>query len=401
MNLTKVKSFESLDDIEAVIKSASGSSMQSFSSGAINKKHGVFRDAGRLQALVTLARSSSDKYLHIKNSSSQNEIIEQLCSYAPGLVALRLNKAVKTDSLDISRRTALAAARAKMIATDKGYYDQVIKGRSIDFCCVSGAEIQYLSPLFLARNKNAIKESADMKKTMNSLFKIVDQHSFNDLDGDLNEAFGVFACELFKNTQEHACTDENNIPYIEHVEGLLVSGEALSEQIHKKDFLGNIKLENYWDKESSKNPDNTIKLKCRQVSFFDTGPGIVGRAFPHTIFDSYDAERGALISCIKKSFTTKKQTGAGQGYPTILSNLSRVGGLIRIRSGNQCIFNCFDKDKHGFWMEIDDLEERAAAEEKYLTNFESWSNDQLSYASGTVVSILVPLRNDSGQRNLF
>jgi hypothetical protein len=394
--------FESLEGIENVITAINNRELIGLPLNAINKRHGAFRDAARLQALVTLARLSIDKSLCLTASDSidKSDLIAKLSNYAPGIVALRLNKTVKINSVNVTRREGLQGATAKMLLTDKGDYDKIIKGRSIDINCVSGADIQYLSALFSERQRTAVKENTEMTQTMNSIFKKVNQFDFNDTDGKLNDAFGVFTSELFKNTQEHAYTDQNNRPYIEHVEGLIATGDFLSE-VHEKDFTSNPKLQAFWDKESLKSSDGVNKLKCRQISFFDTGPGLVGRGFPNIQFESYEHEKDALIECIKHSFTTKKQSGAGEGYPTILSHLSRVGGLIRIRSGNQCIFRCFDTEEHDSWNVIQSPEERALAEEKYLTNFENWFDEELSPALGTVVSILVPLRNEGGQRNLF
>ncbi|MFA0724703.1 hypothetical protein AB4574_26500, partial [Vibrio sp. 10N.222.49.E5] len=95
-------------------------------------------------------------------------------------------------------------AKDKMIASDNQHYAEIVRGRSIDLCCISGAERQYLSPLFSNKNSQAVRDSSLMTKTMVAIFKQINQREFNHLEGDLIEAFGIFGCELFKNTQEHA-----------------------------------------------------------------------------------------------------------------------------------------------------------------------------------------------------
>lgn len=400
MNIKKENSFESLQEIEEIISAINDGDIVELNLDSINKRHGALRDAARLQALTTISRTLPDIGIEITSSFNKEEIIQKLSNYAPGLVALRLNKYIKAGSCQIQRREGLQGAVEKMTHTDSAMYEKIIKGRNIDISCVSGAERQYMSPLFNERNQLSVKNGSKMSITMIDIFRKLDQFDFNDLDGDLNNAFGVFACELFKNTQEHACTDKNHRPYIEHVEGLIASGDSLKEH-HKKDFMEHDELVKFWKEETTLNSEKKEIIKCRQISFFDTGPGIVARAFPNSKFTSKEDEKKALIQSIKKSFTSKKQSAAGQGYPTILSNLSRVGGLIRIRTGKQCLFNYFDKDKHGFWEEIEDIQEKELCEENYLTDFKDWSNKDLSMAQGTVVTILVPLRGESGQRNLF
>jgi hypothetical protein len=400
MNQLNESSFESLKDIEEVIRKANDGQLVKLSSEAISKRHGALRDASRLQALASIARNSADKILLLQNSTNYDGILSDLCNYAPGLVSMRLNKSVQIGSKQVSRRVALIQAQDKVIASDIQKYDQIIKGRCIDLSCISGADRQFLSPLFTNKNRLSVKNSSLMKQTMISIFKQINKREFNDLDSNLIDAFGVFGCELFKNTQEHACFDENGSPYIAHVEGLIASWSDLTSDMYEHDFSGHTKLMQYWNNNIASSSENSKEsLRCMQVSFFDTGPGLVGRAFGKS--SNISSERDALLQCIGKNFTTKDESGAGNGYPTILTQLSKVGGLIRIRSGNQCLFNCFDKNQHGYWENIHEPTEKNAAKEQYLMDFNSWDENSLSQASGTVVSIIVPLRKDSGQHSLF
>lgn len=400
MEQLKESSFESLCDIEEVIKRAGSGQVVKLSSESISKRHGAFRDAARLQALVSLVRYSEEKLLLLQNSLNTQEVLNELCNYAPGLVSARLNKSIKIGNQSFSRRTALLSARDKIIASDNQQYDKIIRGRSIDLSCISGAERQYLSPLFSNKNSHSVRDSSLMENTMVAIFKQINKREFNNLEGELIEAFGIFSSELFKNTQEHALRDAEGKTYIEHAEGIIVSWDDASKGIYEQDFQGHPRLNQYWENNLKPTTNVTSKSpRCMQVSFFDTGPGLVARAFGTK--SSSPTERDALIKCISKNFSTKTESGAGNGYPTILNQLSKVGGLIRIRSGNQCLFNCFNKDEHGLWEKESSSEKASQEQAKYLMNFDSWTNRSLSPASGTVVSILVPLRKNSGQRTLL
>ncbi|MDN4502218.1 hypothetical protein QX776_07375 [Alteromonadaceae bacterium BrNp21-10] len=400
MERTVESPFESLDDVENIIDKAASDRPVKLSSESISKSYGALRDAARLQALVSLARNSVDKVLLLQNSSNTEAVLHELCSYAPGLVSVRLNKSININKQLISRRKALLFARDKMIATDNQQYVKVIRGRSIDLCCISGAERQYLSPLFANKNSHSVRNSSLMKQTMVAIFKQINKRDFNNLEAELIEAFGIFGCELFKNTQEHALRNPSDKPYIEHVEGMIASWKDQTNDTYEKDFKGHPRLVKYWNDNVLDSVDGTKKiLRCMEVSFFDTGPGMVGRAFG-TGIDSA-AEKEALIKCIGKNFSTKSEIGAGNGYPTILNQLSKVGGLIRIRSGNQCLFNCFDRELHGFWGTEQSSETAKQKQTQYLMGFDSWTDKILSPTSGTVVSILVPLRKDRGQRTLL
>ncbi|MCH4295915.1 hypothetical protein MJ923_16535 [Shewanella sp. 3B26] len=392
--------FESLSDTEAIIKKANELKVVELAFHSISKRHGALRDAARLQAMVTVSRKSKDKTLIVRNAPHPDIALNDLCGYAPGLVSIRLNKAVSIDSHIINRRNALLPAKSKMIATDSQNYTEIIRGRSIDLNCISGAERQYLSPLFTSKNSSCVRNSSLMKQTMISIFKQINKQEFSKLDGDLIDAFGIFACELFKNTQEHACRDANGFQYIEHAEGIIFSWNDMLSEMYESDFAGHPKLQQYWDDNLVISEDGSKKsLRCMQVSFFDTGPGLVGRAFGGNIKSSF--ERELLLKCIEKNFSTKTESGSGNGYPTILTQLSKVGGLIRIRSGNQCLFNCFDRNNHGFWESESSPDVKFKVKNEYLMDFKNWDTKSLSQVSGTVVSIIVPLRKDSGQRSLL
>lgn len=392
--------FESLSDTENIIEKANSGKLIGLSVESISKRHGALRDAARLQAMITISRKSESKTLVVKSSSTIETALNDLCGYAPGLIPLRLNKSINIDNKLIPRRTALLPARKKIIATDNQQYTEIIRGRSIDLNCISGAELQYISPLFTSRNSLAVKNSSLMTQTMVSIFKHINKSEFNILNPELIDSFGVFGCELFKNTQEHACRDENGIEYIEHAEGIIFSWNDMSNDMYEKDFTGHPKLFKYWKDNLVSSEDGSKKsLRCMQVSFFDTGPGLVRRAF--SVSESIDIENELLMQCIGKNFTTKSESGAGNGYPTILTQLSKIGGLIRIRTGNQCLFNCFDKKDHGFWEREASQEEKNKKKNDYLMDFKSWSEANLSQVSGTVVSIIVPLRKDYGQRSLL
>jgi hypothetical protein len=181
---------------------------------------------------------------------------------------------------------------------------------------------------------------------------------------------------LFSNTQEHATVDETGIPYAAHVEGMIVSWNQLDERDYVEDFTGHQRLQQFWEEESTLRSDRSRALRCLQLSFFDSGPGFAARATgrPTNEID-LDTERGALLHCLKKNTTSKTQVGAGQGLPGVLTELSRTGGLIRIRSGRHALFNVFSNNTSND-----------------LYDFSDWMTGDLAPVSGAVVSLVLPLR---------
>jgi len=391
MNINHDVDLSTFQDFENVIKLAGQGEALRFTLTDINKKHGAFRDAARLQALATVARFSTEKILQLRKAGVVENTLSELCEYAPGLTAIRLNDFVEFNSNLISRRKALIPAIEKIVNTDLQNYSKVIKGRNIDISCISGAEHQFLSPLFSTRSPDGVRESPDMRDSLSTLFYEVSKMHFKKLDDKLLDAFGEFTCELFKNTQQHACSDSSGVPYSSHVEGIIVSFKDLEANVFKKDFDSHPRLVEYWN-ERSNNSGSGEKLRCVQISFFDTGPGMVSRAFGNTYDNaSVEDEKNALLKCLRKNFTSKTHSGAGNGYPVILTQLGKIGGLIKIRTNKQSIFNCFSINDQKLWN--NESQNNKLLRDNKMMDFDSWTKEILYPASGTVVSIIVPMGN--------
>jgi hypothetical protein len=379
MNPTVIKKLDTLIDIEAAIlaiNSNSNAALQT-SKDSIKKYKGAMHDASQLQLLVTWARATQDPFLHFHNENKLENVLSDLCAYAPGIAALRLCEGVKVGDKTVVRREALKGAIDKMRQTDEGDLSHIIKGRSIDMTCVSGADVQYLRPLFSAKSPEDVKDSEGMHTLMKELFLQVNQSDENLVPDSFVKACGIFASELFQNTQEHATRDHTGRPYDAHVEGLIISWSDMDQRLFGSDFQGHDRLKQFWESELAPSRNGSTKaLRCLQLSFFDSGPGFASRATGlKTTELGLDLEREKLINCLKKNVTTKRQAGAGGGLPLVLTELKALGGLIRIRSGRHSIFNCFSHDG-----------------KEDIFNFDDWTNQSLGAVEGVVLSLIVPLR---------
>ncbi|WDZ95766.1 hypothetical protein Herbaro_20170 [Herbaspirillum sp. WKF16] len=370
---------KTLTEVEAGLRSideSRGAPLQ-VQRDAVNKRSGALYDAARLQLFVTWARAAKEENIHFHPSNNMDALIEKLCDYAPGIAMLRMAGGVQVGEQIVGRREALRQAREKMQLTDDEDLPNIIKGRCIDMTCVSGMRLQYLAPLFSLRSPNASKDAAGMLGLFKRLFARIAQQDQELLPESFLQAISIFSSELFRNTQEHATSNHRYDEYIAHVEGFIASWGVMEERLFKSDFEGHQKLRNFWARESlvSREPGMS-SVRCLQLSFFDSGPGFASRAAGKpTIELTRDEERRILIQCLQKNFTTKQQTGAGQGIPGVLSALRDIGGLIKIRSGRHSIFNCF-----------------GLGESNQLFEFDDWSEEELAEAAGAVVTIIIPLR---------
>lgn len=291
-------------------------------------------DAARLQMLVTWARHSENSYLHFHKENEVAKVLEELCGYSVGIAAIRLSKGITVGDIKVSRREAIAPAAERMHATDNEEFSRIIKGRVIDMICVSGSSMQYLKPLFSA--DGTVKDKSEMPRLMRKLSNVVNTYDKDLVPDSLVKACGIFASELFTNTQQHALSDWQGKPLTAHVEGMFVSWDQIDERLYASDFQGHDRLKAFWDRDLSTSGAQITNTnpRCLQISFFDSGPGFASRAqSQRTMSMTLNDERQALIDCLKKNVTTKKNNSAGQGLPNVLAELRNIGGLIRIRSG--------------------------------------------------------------------
>jgi len=376
----KLETDFSISGIEGFIRRISGSAGAPLlvNQNFIGVRKGAMHDAARLQMLTTWARSAKEKSLHFDPQSSKEKRLEELCGYSPGIAVLRLCEEVSIGGVKIPRKEALVGAIGRMRKIDDfERMNEIVKGRIIDLICVSGAKVQYLRPLFNARNKWSLKNQGEMILTMRMVINYIAQDKRGRIARDVLEECALFFRELMKNTQEHATSDHMNRSYIEHVEGVIFSCHIMYEKDYKKDFAGNSLLLEFWDDNKTYYKDGRDEgLHCLQMSFFDTGPGFASRATGRALDElSLEEEENAFFDCLKKHFTTKKETGAGNGLSEVLVDLDKLGGLISIRSGRLRKFNVLKKGGRG------------------LTDFVDWfgGERELAPVVGAVVSLLIPI----------
>lgn len=381
MNPIKISDLSSLSEMEEAIleiNARKGEPIQ-LKNGMASSRRGAFFDASRLQVLTTWARHASNQHIHFGIGNDLNTVVEDLCNYSPGIAALRMSKGVVVGDASLSRRESLSAAMTRIKSADDGDFQSLLKGRHVDLICVSGAERQYLRPLFYAKNQSAVRSRLELTTITRQLLYTVSAKERPRVLEDFVRALATFFSELFSNTQQHATSDLNFNPYVEHVEGVIFGRWPLLELQHGSDFQGHPRLKEFWRREAVTTGDDKPQttIRCLQMSFFDTGPGLAARISGRSYESmSMEEERQYLISCLGKHVTSKSAHGFGLGLQTVLTEVRRLGGLIRIRSGRHSIFNCFSEGD----------------EATDLLDFQDWSSAQLGCVEGALFSVLIPLR---------
>ncbi|WP_282411023.1 hypothetical protein [Pseudomonas sp. PS02303] len=371
----KCRSLVDIENIISQIESSESDTIFRFPIDPLEARHSPMLDASRLQMIVTLARQKlEDDYLDIHPNTPDLNALQAVCDYSPGIAGVRLSKGIRVGKKEVDRRDVLVFAAERMKAMDAQDFDQVIKGRCIDLLCVSGSRVQFLKPLFASRGK--AKERDDMVPVMRKLIDCAMKQTKDKVDEPLTNALALFSAELIQNTQDHAVKDHTGRPYLSHVEGMMMGWTRLYDWLHSEDFSGHPLLKSYWDGESAKTDTGLTSLRVFEVSYFDSGPGLVSRYTGKPVQEmSLEDELQALLTCLRHKSTSKPQTAAGEGLPSVLQQLRQIGGMMRIRTGRLSVFNAFEP-----------------ADTRDIFDFRHWAQTNLSPVQGAVISILVPLR---------
>lgn len=347
----------------------------------LKRRRGALHDAAFTQLLVTWARKQPEAAFIVdaQAESYSADGLEDGVSYSPAVAAIRLAGKIRWGDREITRHEALSGASKRIQSADVGDYAALNRGRCVDLICVSGANSQYLWPLFSARNAVAVRTKTQLEPMIRSLLSEVAKGDSDSVPPKAISALGSLTHELFLNTQEHATHDLSGRPYVRHAEGIFASWTTIDEDVYGEDFDATEHLKDYWRTMmfTGAASESGKKLRAFVLSFFDSGPGMASR-FTGTSLDdlSKSDELEGLMNCLKMHQTSKSVQGAGGGLSDVLGEVKRLNGLIRIRSGRQSIYNCF-----------------TPGVERELVQFETWypPSKELAAMAGTVVSVVIPL----------
>ncbi len=380
----RIPAANSLDDVEDALQAVHanrGSDLAVFAT-SLDRRLGALRDAAYLQVLLTWARLNPTSSINILSNAPANveEVLAEACGYSIGVAAIATAGAVKARGELLAKSRALAAAVPRIGAAFEGRYDNLVKGRTVDLLCVSGAERQYLKPLFSAPLPTAVRDKFDLRATVRALAMRAAQCPAEDLDESTVSALAALTHELFENTQEHATSDLSRVPYRRHVELLTASWVELSDDANARDLSTNQRLGAYWRSigEMQKGRKRPAGI-C--FSFLDSGPGmasrLTGKQYPEL---SLEEEREALHKCLRMHVTSKPQKGTGGGFEAVLTEVSHAAGFVRVRSGRHSIFKCFIPGE-----QVGDVTE----------GFEDWfgPHRELFRVAGTLISVFIPFPN--------
>lgn len=377
--LNSLSSLEEIDKAATTVHANREKDLGIFAT-ALDKRRGALRDAAFLQVLLTWSRLNPIRALNLLSHGDKTTeaVLEEACGYSVGLALLSMASSIKVFGERVQRYSALSSGSERIEAAYQGDFQKLMKGRTIDLLCVSGAERQFLKPLFYAPTHSSVRDKFDLKATIRGLSVLSHAKAADVVDDGTTSALATLTHELFENTQDHAITGVDGKPYRRHVELMLASWLSFSDDESKTDLVGSQSLKDYWTALSHRfGSERQVSGIC--FSFLDSGPGMASRLLgKEYVAMSKDEERVALENCLRQSFSSKTKTATGGGIPEVLLEVAQASGFVRVRSGRHAIFKCFPPDEPVI---------------NVCENFEDWYDDgrELMRVAGTVISVFIPL----------
>jgi hypothetical protein len=302
--------------------------------------------ASLIQLLITWRKRNPTSRLvtHIQDKSRAVVQLRNLAQTDHGLVALML----AADITTANRSTSVASEAALFVRTR---LDEMRTGTwppSPERLLVCADYNNYYLPQFYYEASRddprpRIKPEGEFAGlTLKLISKMITVHyRAKPLPLRFTDALGTILYELFSNTERWAKDEWDRMPIERSIRGLrleMIRGkkERLFSQVK-----GNQPLEQYLATLSKKTSAGEQILV--EVSVFDSGPGLASRWLetPITVDLSLEAERKAVMECLKRHATSEPKSHHGLGLYFVMRQLTSVGGFIRVRTGRLHLYRDF------------------------------------------------------------
>jgi hypothetical protein len=201
------------------------------------------------------------------------------------------------------------------------------------------------------------------------------------------ESIGSLLYELFKNTDEHATTDENGRLYAKSLRAVMakfvqLSPESTEENVVSSDpSLTKYLAATFANRRSADNAmASSAQTQLLELTVLDTGPGLAKRWLSRYGIDekqeiSIDEEVDIVHKCFALHATTKSTNASGGGLSHVVGVLSQLKAYMRLRTGRICLVQDFSEPQSNGFKPQHWLSERK----------------ELPHTAGAAYSIVIPL----------
>lgn len=310
-----------------------------------------------------------------------------------GMAAAYFSEVVESNSgAPLSTREALASAVGRIEAMQDGDLRGTMHGRGAFLGCFARAKNEFLVPLYSRPEIGAVRSREDFVNLTSRLIAACAPSAGNKMAEPSRIALGTLLYELFRNTDEHATTDETGRPYGKGLRAVMakfisVEAKGAGEHFGEEDpSLAFFLMHNIANRPKYENAEGRKKASKQtsllELTVLDTGPGLArrwlsrhGGAGEDISSLSLEEEVALVRECFELHATTKSTAGSGGGLSHVLRMLQQLNAYLRLRTGRVCLTQDFSSSKQNVVFEP-----------------KHWLKDrvELPMAVGACYSIVVP-----------
>lgn len=307
------------------------------------KESGVFGLEGLVcQLLATwLRHNNGNSIFHSYAASSEPGSFENLNSSFYGICALRLVDIIwLANKQKVAPNIALKTAFEYIKQMIAGDFKSPFKGQYVAIPAIKSAGVnrEYNNPLY--SGEQVIGKEAFNKLTHKVLERVVPHESKNAYLGNAKERVSNIIRELFDNTHKHARQNEQGDILPTNFRGIIFNSVSLSStrlgelvsSVGGQDMLLFAAEWRKWMDTHNKN------LPVLDITVVDAGPGFAKRwtGKPKEALTQAE-EIEAVIECFVKNNSTSPNAADGSGLTHILTDLKRLRGWFRLRTGSVAV----------------------------------------------------------------
>lgn len=350
----------SLQDIEDAYLALDGRESTIRLPASLRFGGGVGVPASMTQFLAYWSRCVDKPLLRLYGKADSNAV-ESLAQEPYGIASVYFAGAIEdADGTSVSTKEALAYAVPRIKAMQASKYLDTMHGRGVFLCCFAGAKNEYLLPLYSRAQSEALRSRDEFRTLTERIISACAPGIGRDLSSAMLSSLGSLVYELFKNTDEHASTDESGQLYQRNIRAVMakfVSYDVASakERLGAEDpSLSFFVLHNVANRKRLR--DEVGKEHHRRLTSFleltvmDTGPGLVRRwlsKYGGATIDALSIEQEVehVRQCFELHATTKDTSGGGGGLSHVVKSLYKLNAYMRLRTGRVCLVQDFSGTK--------------------------------------------------------
>lgn len=324
------------------------------------QESGVFGLEGLVCQLIAtwLRNNRNGSTLHSYANNAEIEEFENLSSSFYGICALRLaDKILLNDKTEVDERIALAIAFDRIKKIISGNLSGAFKGLYVAIPSIKSKKInkEFNNPFY--NNEKLIGMEGFRSLVNDALSAVVPQTARNAFIDGLKGNIAEIVRELFENAHKHARENEVGDILPTNFRGIIFNSVNVTpERLDKLIESGGGDLVLFsaewkkWMREAGRH------LPVLDITVVDAGPGYARRWTGKPKEDlTVQDEVEAVIACFVKNNSTSLNYADGSGLTHVLTDLRRLRGWFRLRTGSVSVSRSYFDGKGDLLIRAKDV----------------------------------------------